>query len=121
MPTMTASQRFSVRATISGGTMPSGSGRSRKSGCVLANGASREEQEEIEGKPPQEQERYRDRRDEKRATRAVPERFQGSLGVDRLGNVVWRGGGRVISADGRFEHRRPHYFATTASALRICW
>src|SRR5262249_15468222 len=55
MPTMTLSRRFSVRATISAGTTPSGNGRWRKSGSVSANGASRQEQEVIGGKPDQEQ------------------------------------------------------------------
>src|SRR5215470_15136086 len=49
--TMTPSQRFSVRATTSAGTMPSRNGRCRGSGCVSANGTSRQEQEEIEGEP----------------------------------------------------------------------
>src|SRR6266576_4541477 len=45
--TITPSQRFSVRATTSAGTMSSGNGRCRGSGCVSANGTSRQEQEEI--------------------------------------------------------------------------
>jgi hypothetical protein len=46
---MAMSQRFSVRATISPGTMPSEGTRSNGSDGASANGTSRHEQEEIEG------------------------------------------------------------------------
>src|SRR5262249_29977790 len=120
IPTITASQRFSVRATISAGTMPSGNGR-RKSGCVSANGASRQEQEEVEGEPPQEKERHRNGREEERPTRTVLQCLQCGVRIDRRGDMFRRPSGRVVSIGGRFGHQLTCHFEAATAGPRACW
>src|SRR5262249_25557641 len=94
--TMTPSQRFSVRATTSAGTMSSGNRRSRGSGCASANGPSRQEQEEIEGEPDQENDRHCDGGNKQCAARTVPECSRRSVRIDRRGDVLGQSGGRVV-------------------------
>src|SRR5262249_46182699 len=118
---MTASQRFSVRATISAGTTPSGNGRCRKSGCVSANVASRQEQEEVEGEPPHEQEQHRRGGDKERPTRTVLQGFQCSVSIDGLSDVFWRCSGRVVPVGGKFGHRLTYHFWAETAGARACW
>src|SRR5262245_61929683 len=94
--TMTLSQRRSVRATTSAGTMSSGNGPCRGSECVSANGTSRQEQEEIEGEPAEENDRHCDAGNKQRAARTVPECSRDSLRIDRCGDVLGQCGGRVV-------------------------
>src|SRR5262245_33913092 len=94
--TMTPSQRFSVRATTSAGTMPSGKGRCRGSGGESANGTPRQEQEKIEGEPDKENDRHCDTRNKQRAARAVPECSRRSVRIDRRGDVLGQRSGRVV-------------------------
>src|SRR5262245_10010398 len=120
--TMTPSQRFSVRATTSAGTMPSGNGRCRGSVCVSANGTSRQEQEEVEGEPDEENDRYCDARNEQRPARAVPERLRGGFRIDRRSDVLGQCSGRVMSASGKFGHQLTYCSsAEEAGELRACW
>src|SRR5215468_10196263 len=103
--TMTPSQRFSVRATTSAGTMPSGKGRCGGSGCVSANGTSRQEQEEVEGEPDQENDRDCDAGNKQCAARAVPECSRGGVRIDRRGDVLGRRRSRVVPPFGKFGHQ----------------
>src|SRR5262249_43424690 len=93
---MTPSQRFSVRATTSAGTMLSGIGRCRGSGCVSANGTSRQEQEEIEAEPDEENDRHCDAGNKQRAARTVPEGSRGGFRIDRRGDVFGQSSGRLV-------------------------
>src|SRR5215510_1291879 len=94
--TMTPSQRFSVRATTSAGTIASGNGRCRGSGCVSANGTSRQEQEEIEGEPDEENDRHCDGGNKQRAARTVPECSRCSVRINRRVDVLGQSSGRVV-------------------------
>src|SRR5262245_13163213 len=105
-PTMSRSQRFSVRATSVAGTIPSGNGCSREGVGASANGASRKEQEEIESEPSGEQEQNRDARHEESATRTMPERLGGGGGADRRRDMRGRAGSRIVAVEG-FGHRSP--------------
>src|SRR4051794_37650530 len=106
--TMTPSQRLSVRATTSAGTMPSGNERWRGSGCVSANGTSRQEQEEIEGEPDKENDRHCDSRNKQRAARTVLERLLRCVRIDRRGDVLGQSSGRVMPVSRKFRHERTY-------------
>src|SRR5271156_5857648 len=80
-------QRFSVRATTSSGTMPSGSGRlSGFLGCS-ANGASRQEHKEIKRQPTEEQQPDGDAGNEVRTDWPVTQRLRRLFRVDRRAGV----------------------------------
>src|SRR5271167_708288 len=87
MAAITASQRFSVRATISAATMASASGSNGVEG-VSANGASRQEEEEIEGEPADEQQPDRDGGDGECAGRPIPQRSPRFVQCDQRGDVI---------------------------------
>ena len=87
---MMMSQRFSVRATSSSGTIPSGSGRGIELDRLSANGAPRHEQEEIEREPTHEEQRRRNAGNEECAARPVPERFRYRVPSDRYRHVLGR-------------------------------
>src|SRR5271167_897484 len=91
MAAITTSQRFSVRETISSGMMPSGSGSSGVEGAS-ANGASRQEEEEIEGEPAGEQQPDRDGGDGECAGRPIPQRLPRFVRCDQRGDVIARMG-----------------------------
>jgi len=88
--TMTMSQRFSVRATISSGTMPPVSCRRSGFDDGSSNGASRHEQEEIEGQPTDEEQPDGSAGDNKRADRPLAECLRRLIRSDRRGDVLGR-------------------------------
>src|SRR5712672_1141317 len=92
IPSMTATQRFSVRVIASSGMIPSGSGRRSGFVPVSANGASRYEQEKIKGELSDEERSHRDARENERAAWAVLHAFRCRLRRDRLGHVSPRAG-----------------------------
>src|ERR1700730_10231295 len=91
---MIMNQRFSVRATTSSGTMPSGSGRRCGYEDCSPNRASRHEQEKIEHQPSDEQKPDTDAGDDVRANRSVTERLRRLVRAGRLidGTRRMRGG-----------------------------
>src|SRR4029077_12798785 len=87
-----------------------------------ANGASRNEEEEIKGEPTEEQQRYGDAGDNERAHRSVPQRRDRFLRPDRGGDLLWPSGGRVMGLVGC--HRFGLALATFAavpSGEFTCW
>jgi hypothetical protein len=93
---MTMSQRFSALATTCAGTTPSGSGRSSGFDDGSANGASRHEQEEVEGQPADEEQPDSDTGDDKGADRPIAERLRRLIRSYRCGDVIQGGGSRVV-------------------------
>src|SRR5258708_31703552 len=80
--------RFSVRATTSAGTIPSGSGAANGFVGDSATRASRHEQEEIKGEPTDQQKPDRDAGDHQRAQRALPERLYLLGSLDRCAGLI---------------------------------
>src|SRR6266478_5161923 len=84
-------QRFSVRATTSAGTMPSGSSRFNGFIEYSATGAPRYEQEEIKGEPADEQKPGSDARDGEGTDRPVAQglrrRIRGSRSLGAIGRT----------------------------------
>src|SRR4029077_5824118 len=93
---MIRTQRLSVRTTTSSGTTPSGSGFAIGFDEDSANGASRDEEEEIESHPADEEEADSDCGEDKRAHRPVLERFGGLARCYRSGDVLRFVGGRFM-------------------------
>jgi hypothetical protein len=76
-------QRFSVRATTCGETMPSGNGPGGRVEEESANGASRHEEDEIEGQPADQQQPDGDAGDDQRTGRSVAEGSRRLARIDR--------------------------------------
>src|SRR5882724_4078152 len=84
---MMATQRFSVREISISGTIPSGSGRLSGLVILLANAASRNEQDEIEQQPADEEQAHRDAGEQERAARPIFQQRGSALGIDRRRHV----------------------------------
>jgi hypothetical protein len=117
---ITMSQRFSVRATISSGTMPSGNGRPRGFEFASANGASRKEQQEVKSKPADEEQRDGDAGHDQGSHRSVPERERRFFGADRRCNVLLRVRGGIVRL---VERHRDYSFVIVAAweEPSTCW
>src|SRR5215472_9091332 len=89
---MMMTQRFSLRSTSSCGTTPLGRGRSSGlEASPLANGTSRQVEEEIKEEPADEQQPpHRYGAEHQRAERTVLERPRGGLRPDWSGHVLRR-------------------------------
>jgi hypothetical protein len=103
---VTMSQRFSVRLTISSGTMPSSNDRrSGFEGCS-ANCASRHEQKEVKRQPTDEQKADGDAGDDERAGWPIAQRLCRLVRSNRSRDVIGRVRG-VVRFVGR---HRDHSF-----------
>src|SRR5271166_574308 len=130
IPSMMMTQRFSVRATSSSGTIPPWRGRCSGLGGSSANWTSRQEEEEIKHEPTNEEQPHRDRGDQQRAARAVLERLGGGIRSDRSGHVLWQMSGgpmrRIDIRGNRFFNlcRHPpisYCDAMAAADASTCW
>src|SRR5580765_2977316 len=81
------SQRFSVRATTSCGTMPSASGRSIGLVGCSANGTPPQEEQKVKEDPTQEQETDGNDREGQSADRSSSERHGSGVCSDRRGDM----------------------------------
>src|SRR6202030_3113120 len=98
IPSMTATQRFSIRVIASSGIIPSGSGRCSGFVPVSANGASRYEQEEIKREPADEEQSDRYAGENERAAWAMLQAFRCRLRRHRLRHPAPPAGAGVMRA-----------------------
>src|SRR5262249_16470436 len=103
-PAMANSQRFSVRATSSAGTIPSGSGRRRGLFASSANGASRKKQEKIESKPSDQEQSGSDTGDDECTAGTMPKRGSCGIRTDGRRDMFGQCGGRGMIAGHMLRH-----------------
>src|SRR5271154_6513387 len=118
MAAMSLIHCFSVRATTSSGTMPSGSDGGSGLEVGLANCASPHEQQEIKGQPTDEKKPDGDAGDDVGPDRPPLKRSRRLLHSNESRNAVHRGRGGLGCVRLHFAHS---FNCACGAALRTCW